>query len=46
MAARKEERHIRVVETYERLHRHVSAWVDHDMPCLMLIGPPGTLPGW
>jgi hypothetical protein len=33
---------IRLVTTYERFHRHLAAWVDREMPCLLLLGPPGT----
>jgi hypothetical protein len=33
---------IRKVETYERFHRHLASWVDGEVPCLLVLGPPGT----
>lgn len=33
---------IRKVDTYERLARHVSAWVDREIQHLLIIGPGGT----
>ena len=35
-------RDIRTVDTYDRFHRHLAAWVAREMPCLLLLGPPGT----
>jgi hypothetical protein len=33
---------IRKVDKYERFHRHLAAWVDGEMTCLLVLGPPGT----
>jgi hypothetical protein len=33
---------MRQVDTYERFHRHLAAWVDREMPCLLVQGPAGT----
>ena len=33
---------IRKVDTYERFHRHLASWVDGEVPCLLVVGPPGT----
>lgn len=29
---------MRVIDTYDRLHRHISAWVDGDIDCLLVKG--------
>jgi len=33
---------IRTIDTYERFHRHLASWVDREVPCLLVVGPPGT----
>lgn len=33
---------MRVVTTYDRLHRHVRAWADREIECLLILGRPGT----
>jgi hypothetical protein len=33
---------IRIVNRYERYHRHLAAWVDRNVPTLLVMGPPGT----
>ena len=35
-------RDIRTVDTYDRFHRHLAAWVAREMLCLLVLGPPGT----
>ena len=32
---------MRKFETYERFHRHIAAWVDGEIDCLIVLGPPG-----
>lgn len=32
---------MRRIETYERFHRHIAAWVDRDIDCLLVLGPAG-----
>jgi len=33
---------MRQVPTYDRLHRHLRAWADREIPCLLVMGRPGT----
>ncbi|HUT57806.1 MAG TPA: hypothetical protein VNA25_08125 [Phycisphaerae bacterium] len=33
---------MRTVDTYERFHRHIAAWVDHEIDSLVVTGKPGT----
>jgi hypothetical protein len=33
---------MRKVTTYDRLHRHVRAWVEREIDCLLILGRPGT----
>ena len=33
---------MRTIDTYERFHRHLAAWMAREMLCLLLLGPPGT----
>lgn len=32
----------RKVETYDRFQRHIRAWVDREVNCLIILGPPGV----
>jgi hypothetical protein len=33
---------MRKIDTYERLHRHIRAWADREVDCLLVLGKPGT----
>lgn len=33
---------MRKVTTYDRLHRHVRAWAEREIDCLLILGRPGT----
>ena len=33
---------MRVIETYERYHRHIHAWVEREIDCLFVLGSPGA----
>lgn len=35
-------RTIRLVDKYERFHRHLASWLDGEAACLLVLGPPGT----
>lgn len=33
---------MRTVDTYDRFHRHITAWVDGEIDPLIVLGPPGV----
>lgn len=33
---------MRKVETYERFHRHIAAWLDREIDPVLVVGPPGV----
>jgi hypothetical protein len=33
---------MRKIETYERFHRHIAAWLDREIDPVLVVGPPGV----